>query len=59
MHEAEEAIRRVGRESPAVDLSPQDAYIRRYQHELARAADLDSQSYGKEPYRYVRIYTRD
>lgn len=39
-----------------VDLPPATATIRRLQHEMAREADLISQSYGKEPNRHVRIY---
>jgi len=39
-----------------VELPPATAYIRRLQHEMARAAELISHSYGKEPYRRVRIY---
>jgi len=39
-----------------VELPPADAYIRRLQHEMARRYHLTSHSYGKEPYRRVRIY---
>ncbi len=39
-----------------VELPPASAYIRRVQHEMARDASLASQSYGKEPYRRVRIF---
>jgi hypothetical protein len=53
--EAEEAIRDVLDGEPEVLLSPQNAYVRRRQHELARAADLVSMSRGKEPNRRVRI----
>ncbi|MFN3704568.1 MAG: R3H domain-containing nucleic acid-binding protein [Thermoflexales bacterium] len=55
MEEAEEAIRRVLAGETSVDLSPQNAFIRRQQHQLARAANLISHSYGKEPMRRVRI----
>ncbi len=55
MRETEEAIRRVLEGAEQIDLTPQNAYIRRYQHELARKANLNSESYGKEPYRHVRI----
>jgi stage III sporulation protein SpoIIIAA len=41
----------------AVDLSPQNAFVRRRQHELARASNLLSTSQGKEPNRSVRIYS--
>ncbi|HEY64263.1 MAG TPA: AAA family ATPase [Caldilineae bacterium] len=54
--EAEEAIRKVLNGAPAVDLRPQSAEIRRQQHQLARAANLISHSYGREPFRHVRIY---
>jgi stage III sporulation protein SpoIIIAA len=43
----------------AVTLSPQSAYIRRRQHELAYAANLASESRGKEPHRRVRIYREE
>lgn len=39
-----------------VDLPPASAAIRRIQHEMARRAKLVSHSYGKEPYRRVRIF---
>jgi stage III sporulation protein SpoIIIAA len=39
-----------------VDMPPASSIIRRIQHEMARAADLVSHSYGKEPRRYVRIF---
>ncbi len=39
-----------------VDMPPASAAVRRMQHELARAANLVSHSYGKEPNRRVRIF---
>lgn len=54
--EARKAIQDVMDGEPEVVLSPQNAYVRRRQHELARAADLVSASRGKEPNRRVRIY---
>jgi predicted RNA-binding protein Jag len=39
----------------SVDLTPQNAYIRRLQHLLAQRYNLPSRSLGKEPYRRVRI----
>jgi stage III sporulation protein SpoIIIAA len=56
MRETRDAIRRVQAGARSIDLSPQDAYIRRRQHQLARQADLISHSYGKEPRRRVRIF---
>ncbi len=57
MREAQQAIEQVvhGRRE-MVELAPQNAYIRRHQHEMARSANLISQSRGKEPRRRVRIY---
>jgi len=59
LRESEEAIRQVLGGVPEVELSPQNAYVRRRQHELARAADLASESRGKEPHRQVRIYREE
>jgi predicted RNA-binding protein Jag len=56
LQEAEQAIQQVLEGTPEVELSPQNSYVRRRQHELARAADLASRSQGKEPHRRVRIY---
>ncbi len=39
-----------------VDLPPAAASVRRLQHEMARQAQLVSHSYGKDPYRRVRIF---
>jgi stage III sporulation protein SpoIIIAA len=38
------------------DLPPATPTIRRLQHDMARQANLVSQSFGKEPNRHVRIY---
>lgn len=55
MRETEEAIRRIAMGATMIDLAPQNAYIRRYQHEMAREAHLSSESFGKDPYRHVRL----
>ncbi len=39
-----------------VELQPASSSIRRLQHQMARQANLASHSYGKEPYRRVRIF---
>jgi hypothetical protein len=39
-----------------VELPPATAYVRRLQHQMVRQANLTSHSYGKEPYRRVRIF---
>ena len=56
LREAEEAIGLVIHGSEAVELSPQNAYIRRLQHQMAERANLISRSRGREPYRRVRLY---
>jgi hypothetical protein len=56
MQETEDAIDNVIGTSQPVDLSPQNAYIRRLQHQMAERYNLASRSYGKEPHRRVRIY---
>jgi hypothetical protein len=54
--ETEEAIGLIRAGQPSVDLSPVNAAIRRYQHQMARQANLVSHSYGREPHRHVRIF---
>jgi predicted RNA-binding protein Jag len=44
------------RRSEPVELSPQNAYIRRLQHQMAERANIVSRSRGREPYRRVRLY---
>jgi stage III sporulation protein SpoIIIAA len=56
LRETEEAIGVVIERSEAVELSPQNAYIRRLQHQMAERANLVSRSRGREPYRRVRLY---
>ncbi len=56
MHETEDAIESVLSSSEAIELSPQNAYIRRLQHQMAERANLVSRSRGREPYRRVRLY---
>lgn len=54
--ETGKAIEAVSTGTTSVDLRPASSAIRRYQHQMARQADLVSHSYGKEPRRHVRIY---
>ncbi len=56
LRETQEAIGLVIKRSEAVELSPQNAYIRRLQHQMAERANLVSRSRGREPYRRVRLY---
>jgi stage III sporulation protein SpoIIIAA len=53
--EAEQAIARVKEGKGPVELSPQNAYIRRLQHLVAERNGLASHSLGKEPRRRVQI----
>lgn len=59
LRETEDAIARVLETSAPIELSPQSAYIRRLQHQLAEQHSLSSRSTGKEPYRRVRISKAD
>lgn len=56
MKETEAAILRVLSGADVVDLAPQPSEIRRRQHDMASKAQLNSESYGKEPQRHVRIF---
>jgi predicted RNA-binding protein Jag len=54
--EAEEAVNQVKNGRGVIELSPQNAYIRRLQHLIAERNDLLSKSLGKDPQRRVTIY---
>jgi stage III sporulation protein SpoIIIAA len=54
--EAEQAIQQVRSGQSQIDLTPVSGAVRRYQHQMARQANLVSHSYGKEPNRHVRIF---
>lgn len=56
MRETQSAIRKVLRGAKSIDLTPQEAFIRRKQHEMARQSNLISHSHGKDPQRRVKIY---
>jgi hypothetical protein len=56
MQETEDAIADVmNGNDAAVELTPQNAYIRRLQHQMAQRYNLTSRSQGREPNRRVRI----
>ena len=55
MHEAQEAIQKVVAGARMVELRPQSADVRRWQHQMAREANLTSLSQGREPRRKVTI----
>jgi len=56
LRETEQAIGIVLKQQEPVELAPQNAYIRRLQHQMAERANLVSRSRGREPYRRVRLY---
>jgi stage III sporulation protein SpoIIIAA len=55
LDEAEKAIMQVKEGNRTVELNPQNAYIRRLQHILAKKYNISSQSKGKDPTRRVLI----
>ncbi len=58
VREAEQAARQVQGGEDAVTLTPQMAYIRRLQHQIAEESSLASTSVGREPNRRVTISRR-
>jgi stage III sporulation protein SpoIIIAA len=58
MRQAQEGIQQVMNGANDIELAPQSAAIRSQQHQLVRAANLISHSYGREPYRRVRIFRK-
>jgi hypothetical protein len=56
LQEVEDAVDAVLEGGHPVELSPQESYVRRLQHELVERAGLMSESKGREPYRRVVIY---
>jgi len=56
LRETRQAIEETLATSRPVELSPQNAYVRRLQHQLAEKYDLSSESVGTEPRRRVRIF---
>ncbi|MGH2354348.1 MAG: R3H domain-containing nucleic acid-binding protein [Chloroflexota bacterium] len=56
LQETQDAIRRVLRTSQPVELPPQNAYLRRLQHQLAEQFQVGSRSTGREPHRRVKLY---
>ena len=56
LREAEDAISEVKLTKKLTDLNPQNAYLRRRQHQMVEEVGLHSESVGQEPRRRVRIY---
>ncbi|MBU0671590.1 MAG: AAA family ATPase [Candidatus Margulisbacteria bacterium] len=56
LREVAGAIDQIRGAKKAIDINPQNAYIRRLQHQLVEEAGLNSESVGEEPKRRLRIY---
>jgi stage III sporulation protein SpoIIIAA len=56
LREVDEAISQVKKSRKSVDINPQNAYIRRLQHQRVEESGLNSESVGEEPKRRLRIY---
>ncbi len=57
LEDTEESLERVlAGDVDEIELRPQNAYIRRLQHQMAQEASLQSHSNGREPNRRVRVY---
>ncbi len=56
LEEVEKAIQGIRAGRGSLELSPQNSFIRRLQHQLAAQHDLRSRSIGREPQRRVRIF---
>ncbi|MEE8637947.1 MAG: R3H domain-containing nucleic acid-binding protein [Candidatus Margulisiibacteriota bacterium] len=56
LREVTEAIEQVRNSGKSIDLNPQNAYVRRLQHQKVDEAGLHSESVGEEPKRRLRIY---
>jgi len=56
LREVEEAISEVMSAAQPVELSPQNSYVRRLQHQLIQRYGLSSESKGTDPFRRVVIY---
>jgi hypothetical protein len=60
MQEAEDAITgMLNGAGEEIELSPQNAYIRRLQHQMAQRYNLSSRSHGREPQRRVVVSRED
>jgi len=59
LREVEEGIDEALEQGHAVELSPQNNYLRRIQHQIIERYGLTSESKGEEPYRRVVIHPRE
>jgi stage III sporulation protein SpoIIIAA len=58
IYQTEDAINQIMSRGQAIELPPQNSFIRRLQHQMAERYNLLSQSRGREPYRRVKIYPK-
>jgi len=58
LREAEHGARQALREQQAVELLPQNPYLRRLQHEVINKYNLESRSVGRDPRRRIKIIPR-
>ncbi len=56
LDEARDAITRVKTTLRPLEISPQNAYVRRLQHQLVDGEGVEAKSTGKEPQRRLRIF---
>ncbi|MFA5113828.1 MAG: R3H domain-containing nucleic acid-binding protein [Candidatus Margulisiibacteriota bacterium] len=56
LREVDDAIRTVRETRKSVDLNPQNAYLRRLQHQRVEEVKMHSESVGEEPTRRLRLY---
>jgi predicted RNA-binding protein Jag len=56
MREVELAVHKVLEQQHPVELTPQNTYVRRLQHQFATGYGLTTESTGTDPYRRVVIY---
>ncbi|HZS94364.1 MAG TPA: R3H domain-containing nucleic acid-binding protein [Chloroflexota bacterium] len=59
LEEAEHAVGEVLERSRSIELAPQNAHIRRLQHQIAERYNVGSRSRGKEPNRRVKFFPRE
>ena len=59
MEETENAVKQILDGEQEIELSPQDPWVRRLQHQLATRYNIGSNSTGREPNRHVRLFQRE
>jgi stage III sporulation protein SpoIIIAA len=59
LEEAEQAIGEVLERSRTMEIAPQNAHVRRLQHQVAERYNVGSRSRGKEPNRRVKFFPRE